>query len=300
MRWTFAALFGPALVAQQVSARLTFTVEATRHGVPIPPSEIKLEPFVPGRTRMGHAMPPQGRPKTRRDNVQVDSANWCGSVNRAPSGSDIQLAHGTFQHPTCSVRSGQTYPQASANWVGIDGDSYTSALLQAGTVCKIDNSTGIVKHEAWWQWVPSAAYTITSMPGQFLRSFQVNSCHVTDSLIFIVAPDDWFEVTLDTTSTTSAEITISNLSQGQTYSIRIQSGPTLARADADWVVERPYYGTALSGFPTFTDVWFEQAYAKQQQTTTTTMGVQGAKQYQIPGLCASMEWEDDKEVSWSL
>ncbi|KAL2198130.1 concanavalin A-like lectin/glucanase domain-containing protein, partial [Corynascus similis CBS 632.67] len=258
MRWTFAALFGPALVAQQVSA-LTFTVEATRHGVPIPPSEIKLEPFVPGRTRMGHAMPPQGRPKTRRDNVQVDSANWCGSVNRAPSSSEIQLAHGTFQHPTCSVRYGQTYPQASANWVGIDGDSYTSALLQAGTVCKIDNSTGIVKHEAWWQWVPSAAYTITSMP---------------------VAPDDWFEVTLDTTSTTSAEITISNLSQGQTYSIRIQSGPTLARADADWVVERPYYGTALSGYPTFTDVWFEQAYA----TKTTTMGVQGAKQYQITGL----------------
>jgi hypothetical protein len=30
-----------------------------------------------------------------------------------------------------------TYPQAAANWVGIDGDSYTSALLQSGTVCKV-------------------------------------------------------------------------------------------------------------------------------------------------------------------
>ncbi|KAL2172712.1 hypothetical protein VTG60DRAFT_4158 [Thermothelomyces hinnuleus] len=287
MRWPLAALLGSALVARQALANLTFTVEATRNGVPIPASEIRLEPFEPGRTRMGPvAEAPRAQRKTRRSNAQADSANWCGSVNMAPSGTKIQLAHGSFQHPSCYIRPGYTFPQAAASWVGIDGDTYRDALLQAGTVCKIDNSTGVVRHEAWWQWVPSAAFTIASMP---------------------VAPDDWFEVTLNTTSTTSAEITISNLSQGQTYSIRIQSGPVLARVDVDWVVERPYYGTTLAGFPTFTDVWFEDARATLVPGGggggggwPSQLGVQGAKQYQIPDLCASQEWQDSQEVSWSL
>ncbi|KAL2162336.1 hypothetical protein VTH06DRAFT_7249 [Thermothelomyces fergusii] len=280
MRWPLAALLVSALAAGPALANLTFTVEATRNGVPIPESEIRLEPFEPGSTRMGPVTEAsRGRPKTRRSNVQAESANWCGTVNKAPLGTSIQLAHGVFQHPSCYVRPGHSFPQAAASWVGIDGDTYRDALLQSGTVCKIDNSTGIVRHEAWWQWVPSAAFTIASMP---------------------VAPDDWFEVILNTTSTTSAEITISNLSQGQRYSIRIQSGPALARVDVDWVVERPYYGTDLAGFPTFTDVWFDDARATLLAVPPSQLGVQGAKQYQIPGLCASQEWQDWQEVSWSL
>jgi hypothetical protein len=138
MRWTVAALLGSALVAHQALAELTFTVEATRNGVPIPKSEIRLVPFEFGRSRMGHATPPNVHRKTRRANPTANSANWCGSVNTTPSTNQIQVIHGTFQHPTCSLRSGMTqFPQAAANWVGIDGDTYTSALLQAGTVCKV-------------------------------------------------------------------------------------------------------------------------------------------------------------------
>ncbi|KAH6842623.1 concanavalin A-like lectin/glucanase domain-containing protein [Chaetomium sp. MPI-CAGE-AT-0009] len=278
MRWTLAALFGSALVANQALAELTFTVSATRNGVPIPKSEIKLEPFEFGRSRMGHNKAPQAHRKTRRSNPTANSANWCGSVNTTPSTDQIQVIHGLFQHPTCSQRSGvTTYPQAAANWVGIDGDSWTSALLQAGTVCKIDNSTGIVKNEAWWQWVPSAAYTITSMP---------------------VALDDWFEITIETTSTTSADITLSNLSQGHTYTMSVSSGPTLARVNADWVVERPYYGSSLASFADFTDVWFDEAWATR--ASGNGLGILGAKQYQIPGLCASQEFDDSHQVSWSL
>jgi hypothetical protein len=138
MRWTVAALLGSALVAHKALAELTFTVEATRNGVPIPQSEIRLVPFEFGRSRMGHATPPEVHRKTRRSNPTANSANWCGSVNTTPSTNQIKVIHGTFQHPTCSLRSGMTtFPQAAANWVGIDGDSYTAALLQAGTVCKV-------------------------------------------------------------------------------------------------------------------------------------------------------------------
>lgn len=78
----------------------------------------------------------------------------------------------------------------------------------------------------------------------------------------------------------------------------ISSGPTLARVNADWVVERPYFGSTLASFPSFTDVWFDDAWATQ--VSGSSLGITGAKQYQIPGLCASQEWGNSQEVSWSL
>jgi hypothetical protein len=80
--------------------------------------------------------------------------------------------------------------------------------------------------------------------------------------------------------------------------MKISSGPTLARVNADWVVERPYYGSSLAGFPTFTDVWFDEAWT--QRTSGSGLGILGAKQYQIPNLCASQEWDDEHQVSWAL
>ncbi|KAL2016344.1 hypothetical protein VTK56DRAFT_3856 [Thermocarpiscus australiensis] len=280
MRWIQAALLTSALMGYRALAELTFTVEATRNGKPIPDSEIKLEPFEFGRSRNGRgaAAPHSTHRKVRRTNPTVNSANWCGSVNYTPSSNQIKLVHGYFQHPACSIRAGMTtYPQAAAAWVGIDGDPWTSALLQSGTVCKIDNSTGITKNEAWWQWFPDAAFTISSMP---------------------VAADDWFEVIIDATSTTAGTITITNLTQGISYTITISNGPTLARTSADWIVERPYYGDTLAGFPSFTDVWFEEAYANL--TSGASLGILGANQYQIPSYCASAEWDDSQQVSWSL
>ncbi len=141
MRWTLAALLGSVLVAQQaLAADLTFTVTGTRKGVPIPKSEIKLVPFEFGRSRVGHATQADGSGsrRLRRSNPSANSANWCGSVNTTPSTNQIKVIHAAFQHPTCTKRTGvTTYPQAAANWVGIDGDSVTSVLLQSGTVCKV-------------------------------------------------------------------------------------------------------------------------------------------------------------------
>lgn len=156
MRWIRAALLGSFLLGYHhhalVAAELTFTVEATRDGVPVPQSEIKLVPFEFGRSRNGRGSPPphgqgqgtQGhhdnrrKSKTRRANAQVDSANWCGSVSSTPSNRQIKDIHGYFQHPECSKRAGvTTYPQAAAAWVGIDGDTASTSLLQSGTVCKV-------------------------------------------------------------------------------------------------------------------------------------------------------------------
>ncbi|KAK3349506.1 concanavalin A-like lectin/glucanase domain-containing protein [Lasiosphaeria hispida] len=279
MKLLSTAFLVSALVAQQALAELTFTVKATRNGKPVPASEIKLEPFQPSRNARtasnSRVPPPPANGKERRTNPSSYSSNWCGSVNHATALNPIKKIHAYFQHPTCTKRTGvATYPQAAAFWAGIDGDTYTSALLQSGTVCKIDNSTGIVRNEAWWQWYPSAAYTITSLP---------------------VAIDDWFEVTVEATTTTSGVITLENLTQSLIYTITITGGPTLGRVDADWVVERPTVGGSPAGFAHFTDVWFQDAYATR---TTGSLGILGANQYQILNSCSSAEYDDSNEVSW--
>jgi len=60
------------------------------------------------------------------------------------------------------------------------------------------------------------------------------------------------------------------------------------------------YGSGLSGFPKFTDVWFQEAYATQVTTSSSPIGILGATQLQIPNLCASAEYDNAREVSWSL
>lgn len=54
----------------------------------------------------------------------------------------------------------------------------------------------------------------------------------------------------------------------------------------------------MAGFPTFSDVWFEEAYANL--TGSASLGILGAKQYRIPNLCESQEWDNTQEGSWSL
>ncbi|KAK3332332.1 concanavalin A-like lectin/glucanase domain-containing protein [Cercophora scortea] len=283
-----ALLLSAALMAQQVQAKLTWTVKGTQNGVPIPPSEIILKPF---EAAYGHNFGPSG-PTTaaaaasvgrvarnrmvKRANPIATSANWCGSVRNATTSNRIKLIHGYFQHPTCTKRAGvTTYPQAAASWIGIDGDSSTT-LLQMGTVCKIDNSTGIVRNEAWWQWVPDAAMTLASMP---------------------VHAGDWFQVTINTTSATSAVISLTNVNTLTAITINLSAGTSLARIDADWIVERPAYGSGLAGFASFTETWFQEAYATL--ANGASLGILGAKQYQITGGCSSAEYDNADLSAWS-
>jgi len=65
------------------------------------------------------------------------------------------------------------------------------------------------RHEAWWQWVPNAAYTITSMPSKSTpptHNTAFQTCPDLTPCFSIVAAGDWFEVEIDTKSTTSARV----------------------------------------------------------------------------------------------
>ncbi|KAM7184611.1 Concanavalin A-like lectin/glucanase domain containing protein [Rhypophila sp. PSN 637] len=294
-----------SLLLAPVLAELHFTVEATQDGVPIPASEIKLEPFEPGtlgdknQNSSSTAQVRGSRRLTRRSNAQANSNNWCGPVKHtvsSPSTSLVKLVHGEFVHPACTKRTGtaSSYPQAAAFWVGIDGDAVTSALFQAGTVCKPlslllarplplkrkhkTNLPGsLVRNQVWWQWVPSSAYFISSMTLQ---------------------AGDYMEIIVNTTSSTAGRVTINNLTRGQAYTMGITNGPALARVDAEWIVERPTYGGTLAGFARFGDLWFDNAYGKT--VGGANLGILGSKQYQIPSLCSSLEYDDATTEAWAL
>lgn len=135
------------VLSQPILAQFTFTSTVEHNGITVPQSETDLKPFEPGtlgriRSRTdddsGHRIGTTTLRRVKRTNPTANSNNWCGSVQTTTSINQIKLIHGTFQHPTCTQRPGVTqYPQAAAAWIGIDGDSWTSALLQAGTVCKV-------------------------------------------------------------------------------------------------------------------------------------------------------------------
>ena len=140
MRSLLATLLIVASVARLATAQLKFIVEATHKGKPIPKSEIKLVPIAIDKARSTTRISPTKNPmrKEKRANPTATSGNWCGSVNHATSADPIKVIHAYYQHPDCTKRTGVTqYPQAAAAWAGIDGDSWTSALLQSGTSCQV-------------------------------------------------------------------------------------------------------------------------------------------------------------------
>lgn len=79
------------------------------------------------------------------------STNWAGAVL---VGSGYKSVTGTFVVPTPSIPSGgssRTEYAASA-WVGIDGDTCQTSILQTGVDFYIQGSS--ISYDAWYEWYP--------------------------------------------------------------------------------------------------------------------------------------------------
>ena len=91
----------------------------------------------------------------------VYSENWSGlAYPSPPSGGAFKAVSASFTVPTPSIPPGvaATNGQYSASaWVGIDGYSYTDAILQTGVDMTISTS-GDVSFDAWYEWFPDYAY----------------------------------------------------------------------------------------------------------------------------------------------
>ncbi|KAK0630264.1 peptidase A4 family-domain-containing protein [Bombardia bombarda] len=291
-----------------VVAELSFVATAEREGKMVDMSSLEFVPMPPMRHRR-HGPPSQPsddfpsddfpsdlvdpRHKGRRNdgggsnsndgynpNPISYSGNWCGASQHVNSSDQISNAFAYFTTPDLKLRDGMSAPQFAAAWVGIDGASCRSVLLQAG-VTTVVNSNGGQSAWAWWEWYPEAAYSISGLP---------------------VKPGDWMSVNITASSPKSGKIIIANLQRGYSVTLSISNGPALCRVDAEWIVEDFYDGGGQVPFASFSDVWFEE-------TSLTTdrgrkMGLDGAAIVYLQNTtgavtCSAAQYDRSNFVVWS-
>jgi len=138
--------------------------------------------------------------------------------------------------PTPKVPSGgssRTEYAASA-WVGIDGDTCQTAILQTGVDFYVEGSS--VSFDAWYEWFPDYAYTFSG---------------------FAVNAGNQIRMTASATSTSAGSVKIENLSTGKsvTHSFSGESD-RLCETNAEWIVEDFSSGSSLVPFANFGTVTF--------------------------------------------
>ncbi|KAJ3713749.1 acid proteinase [Lentinula guzmanii] len=140
------------------------------------------------------------------------SENWAGAVLVA-STATYKAVTGTFTVPTPKSTGGSSEQCASA-WVGIDGDTCDSAILQTGVDFCVTGSS--VSYDGWYEFYPD-----------FADDFSGISFSAGDSVT----------VTATVISTTEGTLTIENNSKGTTVSTTVSSSSKLCEYNAEWIVE---------------------------------------------------------------
>ncbi|KAH6654665.1 acid proteinase [Truncatella angustata] len=178
------------------------------------------------------------------------STNWAGAVLITTG---VKSVTGTIVVPTPSTPSGgssRTEYAASA-WVGIDGDTCQTSILQTGVDFYVEGSS--VSFDAWYEWYPDYAYTFSGIT---------------------ISAGDTVTMTVTATSTKAGSATIKNVTTGKsvTHTFTAQTD-ALCETNAEWIVEDFSSGNSLVPFADFDTVTFTGASAT---TSSGTVGVSGS------------------------
>ncbi|KAL4974114.1 peptidase A4 family-domain-containing protein [Aspergillus desertorum] len=182
------------------------------------------------------------------------SSNWAGIVREnAPPGGTYTAVSATFTVPKPTAEPNTSGMQAGSAWVGIDGDTYSGAILQTGVDFYIEN--GRVYNDAWFEWFPDYAYDF---------NLAVNTGDVIVAKVEAFSPSEGVTI-------------IENKSTGQTVSQTIsapKADATLKGVNADWIVEDFQSGDATVPLADFGQVTFTGCEAKAQNGDS--LGLDGA------------------------
>ena len=208
-----------------------------------------------------HGQKRNGAPITESTGTTL---NWSGAVALSGatsynSSSTFYFVYGEYVVPLAEQAFGAcTYSwDYSASWVGIDGEG-TQDVLQAGT----DSNAACFNYEeasywAWVEWAPRAETIITNFP--------------------VTAGDDMFVEVWHTSPTQGYAYLVNlNTNQWADLGITAPSGTSLTGASAEWVVERPTVGGALSTLTNYIDDVFWYCYAQTENYTPYTPGSPGS------------------------
>ncbi|KAJ6164438.1 Aspergillopepsin-2 [Penicillium chermesinum] len=169
------------------------------------------------------------------------SSNWAGAVL---IGTGYTAVTAEFVVPLPSPPSGGSpFEQYCASaWVGIDGDTCSSAILQTGVDFCVQGNT--VSYDAWYEWYPDYAYNFNGIS---------------------ISTGDTIRVTVDASSKTTGIATVENVSNGQSVTHRFNGGVDgdLCEYNAEWIVEDFESGSSLVPFADFGTVTFQNAVASK-------------------------------------
>jgi hypothetical protein len=291
---SFLGLLAALPLLAQVVTCLQVSVSATHKGQAIDASDIVLrevestsnlfkklhdDPAPPTRNPRGQRRSErreEAGPLGKRNEI-LYTGDWCGATSSTPSTNKITNVQGYYQVPAPTVRASQGTPQYAGAWVGIDGVTWSTSLVQAGTASAIAGP-GETAFWAWFEWVPAASYIIDSFP---------------------VDPGDWIWVSITPSSSTAAVIIIENYTQSYTYTVNLSGGTALGQLDADWIVEDPYGSSGQEPFPDFGDIWFEDVYATTSNGTYLDVATSSIIYLDSPTLCKAAEYDANDFYAWS-
>ncbi|KAI3579534.1 peptidase A4 family-domain-containing protein [Fusarium oxysporum f. sp. albedinis] len=170
------------------------------------------------------------------------SGNWAGAVQ---IGSGYNKVQGTITVPEVSGADGA----AASAWVGIDGDTCQTAILQTGISFYADGS-----FDAWYEWIPDYAYSFSN---------------------FDVSVGDQIRMTVDASSKTKGVATLENLTTNRKVTHSFTNTPsTLCETNAEWIVEAFQEGGSQVDLANFGTVTFTNAVVSGTKGTSGPSGAQ--------------------------
>ncbi|KAJ9396918.1 hypothetical protein DTO282F9_6172 [Paecilomyces variotii] len=212
------------------------------------------------RSHQSHPLIPEGSPATNSPNGSNDinvqySSNWAGAVLESPpSGQTFNGVSGVITVPTPSSPSGASGSSGASAWVGIDGDTYTNAILQTGIDFTV-GADGSVSYDAWYEWYPDYAHDFDG---------------------FDISSGDVISLSVNSSSSSSGTVVIENQTTGKQVSKTVSapdSSSTLGGQNAEWIVEDFEQGDSQIPFANFGSVTFSNATAN---TGSGSVGTDGA------------------------
>ncbi|KAJ8468948.1 hypothetical protein ONZ51_g9312 [Trametes cubensis] len=164
----------------------------------------------PNQVISGPVAIPNGKNATQA----IFSSNWAGAVLISDSVNTFTSVTGTFIVPIPREPSGESGFHSASAWVGIDGDTCQTAILQTGIDMSVDGDD--ISYDAWYEWFPDFAFDFTGI-----------DIHLGDTIT----------TTVVATSLTSGTATIINHSTDQEVSHTFSLQPPLCQENAEWIVE---------------------------------------------------------------
>ncbi|KAJ5638256.1 hypothetical protein N7490_008135 [Penicillium lividum] len=230
------AVLGSALVASAFAAPLTAKRQARR----ATRQRQSNPPFKAGTTEV----------MTLKNTTEVEySSNWAGAVL---IGTGYTAVTAEFTVPTPSVPSGGSSKEqyCASAWVGIDGDTCSTAILQTGVDFCVEGTT--VSYDAWYEWYPDYAYDFD----------------------LTISAGNVIKVTVDATSKTAGTAVIENVTTGKSVTHTFSGGVDgdLCEYNAEWIVEDFEEDDALVPFADFGTVTFSSASATDGSSSVGPSG----------------------------